>query len=55
MSDTFGQWLLPYDAVRKAADPDAAVLAFLRPPTRGYRSFGLGAGPGVRNRYSGDA
>ena len=28
-SDTFGQWLLPYDAVRKAADPDAAVLAFL--------------------------
>jgi hypothetical protein len=28
-SDTFGQWLLPYDAVRKAADPDAALLAFL--------------------------
>lgn len=28
-SDTYGQWLLPYDVVRSAPDPDAAVLAFL--------------------------
>ncbi|HEU5296382.1 MAG TPA: DUF5996 family protein [Burkholderiaceae bacterium] len=28
-SDTLGEWLLPYDAVRKAADPDVALLAFL--------------------------
>ena len=28
-SDTLGEWLLPYDAVRKAADPDAALLTFL--------------------------
>ena len=25
-----GEWLLPYDAVRSAPDPDAALLAFLR-------------------------
>jgi hypothetical protein len=28
-STTFGQWLLPYESVRSAADPDAAVLRFL--------------------------
>ena len=28
-SDTLGEWLLPYDAVRKAPHPDAALLAFL--------------------------
>jgi hypothetical protein len=28
-SDSLGEWLLPYDAVRKAGDPDAALLAFL--------------------------
>jgi hypothetical protein len=28
-SDALGEWLLPYDAVREAADPDAALLAFL--------------------------
>jgi hypothetical protein len=28
-SDTLGEWLLPYDAVRAAADPDAHLLAFL--------------------------
>ena len=28
-SETFGEWMLPYDAVRTAADPDAALLAFL--------------------------
>ncbi len=26
----FGQYLLPYDAVRTAADPDAALLAFVQ-------------------------
>ena len=29
-SEDFGQFLLPYDAVRSAADPDAALLAFLQ-------------------------
>lgn len=24
-----GEWILPYDVVRTAADPDAALLAFL--------------------------
>jgi hypothetical protein len=28
-SDTLGEWLLPYDAVRRAANPDATLLAFL--------------------------
>ncbi|SCK21336.1 hypothetical protein VAR608DRAFT_1620 [Variovorax sp. HW608] len=28
-SETLGEWLLPYDAVRTAADPDAALLDFL--------------------------
>lgn len=27
--DALGEWLLPYEAVRTAADPDAALLAFL--------------------------
>jgi hypothetical protein len=29
-STDFGEWLLPYDAVRAAADPDAVLLEFLR-------------------------
>jgi len=29
-SDTLGEFLLPYDAVRTSADPDAALLAFLQ-------------------------
>ncbi len=29
-SETLGEFLLPYDAVRTAADPDAALLAFLQ-------------------------
>jgi len=29
-SSEMGEWLLPYDAVRTAADPDAALLRFLR-------------------------
>jgi hypothetical protein len=28
-SEALGEFLLPYDAVRSAADPDAALLAFL--------------------------
>ena len=28
-SDAFGEWMLPYDAVRTAEDPDSALLAFL--------------------------
>jgi len=28
-SETLGEWMLPYDAVRTAADPDAALLDFL--------------------------
>lgn len=28
-SDTLGEFLLPYDAVRKAVDPDGSLLAFL--------------------------
>ena len=30
MMRTMGEFLLPYDAVRAAADPDAALLAFCR-------------------------
>jgi hypothetical protein len=29
-SEALGEFLLPYDAVRTAADPDAALLAFLQ-------------------------
>ncbi|SAL81909.1 hypothetical protein AWB74_06094 [Caballeronia arvi] len=29
-SDALGEWLLPYDAVRCAADPDATLLRFLQ-------------------------
>jgi hypothetical protein len=29
-SAEMGEWLLPYDAVRKAADPDATLLGFLQ-------------------------
>jgi len=29
-SEVNGQWLLPYEAVRTAADPDAALLGFLQ-------------------------
>ena len=25
-----GEWLLPYDAVRAAADPEAALMSFLQ-------------------------
>jgi len=28
-SPTLGEWLLPYDAVRNASDPEAALLRFL--------------------------
>ena len=29
-SESLGEFLLPYEAVRTAADPDAALLAFLQ-------------------------
>ena len=29
-SKDYGQFLLPYDAVRKAADPEAALMEFLK-------------------------
>jgi len=29
-SEALGEFLLPYDAVRTAADPEAALLAFLQ-------------------------
>jgi hypothetical protein len=29
-SEALGEFLLPYDEVRNAADPDAALLAFLQ-------------------------
>src|SRR6185312_531420 len=29
-SEALGEFLLPYDAVRQAADPDAALLGFLQ-------------------------
>jgi hypothetical protein len=29
-SETLGEFILPYDAVRAAPDPDAALLAFLQ-------------------------
>ena len=28
--EAFGEFLLPYEAVRSAADPDATLLAFLQ-------------------------
>ena len=29
-SDKLGEWLLPYDAIREAADPEGEVLQFLK-------------------------
>ncbi|SIT46541.1 conserved hypothetical protein [Paraburkholderia ribeironis] len=51
-SDTLGEWLLPYDAVRNAADPDAALLAFLNTTFRAAADLadwdrGLECGIGV--------
>jgi len=38
-SDTLGEFLLPYDVVRTAADPDAALLAFLQSTYEAAASF----------------
>ena len=35
-----GEWLLPYDAVRRAADPDAALLRFLETTYRAAADLG---------------
>jgi uncharacterized protein DUF5996 len=42
--DRFGEFMLPYDAVRKAADPDGAVLRFLQ------STYEMGADMGGWNR-----
>jgi hypothetical protein len=39
-SDATGGWLLPYERVRSAADPDAAVLRFLETSYRAAADFG---------------
>jgi hypothetical protein len=50
-----GEWLLPYEAVRTAADPDAALLSFLQSTYRAAASLGdwdrsLECGIGVPGR-----
>jgi hypothetical protein len=39
-SDAMGEWLLPYERVRSAADPDAAVLRFLESTYRAAADLG---------------
>jgi hypothetical protein len=39
-SASMGEWLLPYDAVRTAADPDAALLRFLETTYRAAADLG---------------
>ena len=39
-SAEMGEWLLPYDAVRRAADPDAALLRFLETTYRAAADLG---------------
>jgi hypothetical protein len=51
-SDAMGEWLLPYEAIRNAADPDAALLAFLNTAYRAAADLagwdeGLECGIGV--------
>ena len=46
-SDEMGEFLLPYDAIRAAADPPAALLAFLESTYRAGASLG-GLGRGAR-------
>ena len=51
-SEALGEWMLPYDAVRAAADPDAALLAFLSSSYRAASDLagwdgGLECGMGV--------
>lgn len=54
-SAEMGEWLLPYDAVRTAADPDAALLSFLNTTYRAAADLaqwdrGLECGIGVPGR-----
>jgi hypothetical protein len=39
-SETLGEWLLPYETVRAASDPDAALLAFLGSTYRAASELG---------------
>ena len=58
LGDRMGEWLLPYERVRSAADPDAALLRFLEAPTAPQptwrtgtrRSTARSASPGGRGR-----
>ncbi|SFN46676.1 DUF5996 family protein [Variovorax sp. OV329] len=54
-SDALGEWMLPYEAVRTAADPDAALLEFLSSTYRAASQLagwdsGLECGMGVPRR-----
>jgi len=54
-STTFGEWLLPYDAVRTAADPDGVLLRFLETTHRAAADLArwdrdLDCHPGVPGR-----
>lgn len=54
-SEEMGEWLLPYDDVRSAADPDAALLRFLETTYRAAADLAhwdrnLDCGIGVPNR-----
>ena len=39
-STEMGEWLLPYEAVRSAADPDAALMQFLQSTYRAAADLG---------------
>lgn len=45
-AEEMGEWLLPYDAVRTAADPEAALLRFLQTTYRAAADL-AGWGPGL--------
>ena len=55
-SEALGEFILPYDAVRTAADPDSALLDFLQSTYEaaataaqmGSRGAGMRAGPARR-------
>ena len=56
-SKELGEFILPYDAVRTAREPEAALMAFLQSTYRGRGGFGeMGSqGSGVRARREGQA
>ncbi len=39
-SAQLGEWVLPYKAVREAADPDAALMSFLQTTYRAAADLG---------------